>query len=180
MNEDTIKAIEEQLRLRNERLALREKEFGLSVKKWRSWGAAFAIVALLGICGMVVYFGGTELGNLSGEISNMSVKRQSENNEGKKPKTTPYTPDGITPGKGIEQQPENNKETSQITLSDNNLVVVSPEKGKNVIVKAESNMISDKWALVVAVIVNGVLVIVGLGVAAFTVKNIANYNNELE
>ena len=160
MNEDTIKAIEEQLRLRNERLALREKEFGLSAKKWRVRGTAFAIVVLLGICGMAVFFGGTGLGNLSGEIN----KPQSSASPGENPDTV----DKQSPVK------------TSITPPANSLTVVSPEKGKNVVVKAESNTISDKWPLMVAIIVNGVLVIVGLGVAALTVKNIANYNNELE
>ena len=155
MNENTIKAIEEQLRLKSERLALREKEFGLSAKKWRGWGTALAIVAFLGICGMAVCFGGIGLYKLSGEVANMSVKRQPENNESEKQK-------------------------SLTTLSNNSLVVVFPKKGENVIVKTESNMISDRWALVTAIIVHGVLVISGLAVAAFTVKKIANYNNELE
>ena len=113
MNEDTIKMIEEQLRLRNERQALREKEYSLSAKKWRARGTTLAIVALFVICGMAVCYGGWGVHSFSETIAN-------------------------------------------------------------------KEKIQDTWPLVIAVIMNGLFVLAGLGVAAFTVKNIANYNNELE
>ena len=170
MNEDTIKMIEEQLRLRTERQALREKEYNLSAKKWRARGTTLAIVALFVICGMAVCFGGMELCKLSGKILNMNTNPQPENNE----KMLPFMVLCEFLSKCVKSQPE-------IIVPGNGLTVVSPPpQGEAVIVKAESKMIPDTWPLVVAVIVNGLIVIVGLGVATLTVKNIANYNNELE
>jgi len=157
MNEHTIKAVEGQLRLRNERLALREKEFGLWAKKWR----VIAIVVLLLICGTVVFFGGMGLCKLSKDI--LSMKNCDNDNPSQESK-----------------KDDTQKTTTYMVPSNSLAVVTPPAKGDAVILKPESKMVSDKWLLVVYVIVNGMLVLAGLGVAAITVKNIANYNNELE
>ena len=157
MNEKTIKAIEEQLRLRNERLTLRTKEFGLSAKKWRRWGIAFAVGLLLVICGMTVFFGGVGLWKLSGKILSMENRNIKENEKTDTPQITPPT------------------------VPVNILAVVSSlTKCDAGTVKAESKTTPDTCPLVVAVIMYGLFVLAGLGVATFTVNHIAKFNNEVE
>ena len=170
MNEKTIKAVEEQLRLRNERLALREKEFRLSAKYWRGRGIALAVVTLFVICGMAVFFGGIGLWKLSGTILSME-KRNIEENIKSEAQNTPPKEDGDA------MRPE----ATPLTVPVNGLAVIShPTNGGATIVTAENKTTPDRWPLVVTVMMYGLLVLAGLGVAAFTVKHIANYHNELE
>ena len=199
MNENTIKVIEEQLRLRSERLTLSEKEFRLEEKKRRGRGITLAVVALFVICGMAVFFGGCGLWNLSGKIVNVEKydgdPTPKENGDATRAEGATHMETGncLTSGsitnmdkcKSSTKPKENGDtaclETTTNTMLINNLAVVSPPaKGEVGIVKAENKMTPDRWPLVVAILMYGLLVLAGLGVAAFTVKHIANYHNELE
>ena len=160
MNTETIKTIEEQFRLGNERLAFQEKKHALIERNCRTYGGILAIVALFVICGMAVYFGGTGMSTLStlyGDILTMNEC-------------------GLNPSQKCESTVSQNATT--LMVPENSLTVV-PSSSENgpVILKAEGNMVSDRWPLLIAMILNGTLVFAGLGVAAYTVKNIAN-NNE--
>ena len=195
MNEHTIKAIEEQLRLRSERLALNEKEFRLEEKKRQAQVTTCVIKLLLVICLITVCIGGCGLWDLSGKIVSMEKCNIEENKKSDAQKTTqPTVPNNyLTPYSIVSREkckgdttPKENEdaaclEAMSLTVPVNGLALLSsPQKGNAVIVQAENKMISDRWPLVVAVMMYGLLVLAGLGVAAFTVKHIANHHNELE
>lgn len=160
MTEIEKKDLEEEIVLRERGLALHEKEFALTMKRWRLSGSRYSLIAVLCCCIAVVGVSGWKFWNLSDKLSPSLIllqEKEIDGNDGKRDYKTNSTP-----------------------LRNGELRVVFSSNGQPkeeqyyyFIMKAEDKLPLDQWALVLVLTINGILILTGLGISASMVRLLA-------
>ena len=179
MNEEEKRAIETQLTLQERRLALKERQHNLSVKEWRKWGAFVGGVAVFLLCFFVVGIGGCELTFCGKETKDKAWCWSSYTNSCNG-FVTQGTTNIIVALVSNTTNETNNVISKTIPLPDNSLGVIMPNAQTTV---ALQNALPKKACPchslpLAALILKVFLIFAGLGIAAFTVRAIANRNDD--
>jgi len=165
MTDDEKRVIETQLALKEKALALKERQHDLEAKKFRLLGATIGTIVLLTLCFLAVFFGGIGIMfmNVDTYIAKQNTDTKSspaqiENGAPKKPHSPTSASSGCVP------------------------IINAPVYNNNTIGSSQSGVTEKEFSpylpITVLMILKGLLVFAGLGIAAYTVRIIAHTNND--
>ena len=170
MTDDEKRGIEAQLALKERALALNEQEHGLAVKRRRLTGATAGCAIVFALCMCAVFIGGNGIGGYGGDsfirwcVTNQNVRADSPsartadlltlsmvNQYASKPMLQPHNWDTAT-----------TSNSTAIALNNGKLADSYP----------------PPYLPITALILKGLVILAGLGAAAYTVRVIVNANND--
>lgn len=152
MNEIEKAAIEEELALRDKFLAFKRKRQEFNRETWRRTGISMGVGFILLLCGAVILFGGWEIYHIT-----------NENVENEKPRECMNTNFTLIP-----LGTKGNKSGGKFSLvATNGPLSVIDFPQKSIILKPELKSCPHSWVPNVALIMNGIFILTGLGVAIF-------------
>lgn len=179
MNEEEKRAIETQLALQERRLALRERQHNLSAKEWRKWGALVGGVVVFLLCFVVVGIGGCDFNFCDKATKDKAWCWSSYTNQCDDSAAQGMT-NIVVASVAKTANKTNDVVHVTIPLPDNSLGVIMPNSQTTVVLQSAlpKKACPCHAFPIAALILKGLFIFVGLGVAAFTVRAIANRNDD--
>lgn len=152
MNEIEKATIEAELALREQFLASKKKQQELNRETWRRTGTSMGVGFIFLLCAAAILFGGWEIYHVTNEY--VGIGKCRECMDSNLTINILGTKDGKSDGK-----------FSLMTANSPLLVMQSPEKP--IIPKEELKSCPHSWFPNIALIMNGIFILAGLGVAIF-------------
>lgn len=152
MNETEKTSIETELSLREKLLSFKKKQQELNRETWRRIGTYMGFCFVLLFCMAVVVFGGMEIHHALHESIGKEDSQQCIDLK------CTITPLGAKEG---------TNESTTIPISTNNLGLILADSQKVVLFRPESTLCPHSWSPNIALIINGFLVLFGLGIMTF-------------
>lgn len=150
MNETKKDAIEAELALREKILAFKKKEQEFAREAWRRIGILSGVGFTLFLCAAIVAFGGWKIHTMLENGTIQEVAKSCKN---------------VSPAKVEDHKSES--KTMSTSVSANSTNVAHTDTQTTSLLKSESQTCPHSWSFNVALIMNGALVLSGLGVTTF-------------
>ena len=167
MHEEEQKAIEEIVALREKRLALDEKRHALRMKQLHPWGVGLCAVAVFALCGMSVLIGAGEFGSRKFGDFNSIIAASKCYPKDKAHTATQTVSNAVSVATGNVSSATNS--ALPTTTSAVITTTLTPDSDRGC---------PHTWLPVIALILKGLFVLVGLGVAAFTAKTLVSRTDD--
>ena len=174
MTDEEKRGIETQLALKEKALAIKEREHELEVKQWqKKWGNIGGIFVLF-LCFCVICIGGCGIGG----CGEKSLVQWRTTNQKEQVKSSVGLTNLITVSKGKCADGTNVVQT--ISLPENSLGIVTPNNSTTLAFRNAETKNDNPFPYLpfTTLLINSLLVIAGLCVAAYTVRVIVKEHND--
>jgi len=174
MDESDKKAIEDQFLLRERVLVLKKKQQELNKETWRRWGTFFSVLLVFVFCGWVIYIGGNGIGGFGDESTSFIDKYVTHSCE------RAVSPSTMTNIVAMSKIRNGTNVTHMAPLPANSFAFITPNASTTVALRNDvpGKDCGNSPLPIITLILKGLFIFAGLGIAAYTVNIISKNKND--